>query len=246
MFFGGRKTEKPEKAVKPVEPQSPEERVASTAQQQRMNRPVDQTAMSERLLPLLTQRLGPTTVPSLTRPELAREIKNNLSDLLGPELERMTLLDQRNLVAMMADSILMPRLTEKVLPEIKYRLDPLTIASLDRAQLAKEVKSTMKELMISDVESLSVGSQEQLLNSIVDQMRNNADDELTVGAVLTPESLQRLAEEAGERSIVAQQTKAAMEQQIAEKIKARQSHGRQQNQCRVCQSQNPAGLAGAD
>ncbi len=223
MFFGGRKTEKPEKAVKPVEPQSPEERVASTAQQQRMNRPVDLAAMSERLLPLLTQRLGPTTVPSLTRPELAREIKNNLSDLLGPELERMTLLDQRNLVAMMADSILMPRLTEKVLPEIKYRLDPLTIASLDRAQLAKEVKSTMKELMISDVESLSVGSQEQLLNSIVDQMRTNADDELTVGAVLTPESLQRLAEEAGERSIVAQQTKAAMEQQIAEKIKAREA-----------------------
>lgn len=223
MFFGGRKTEKPEKAVKPVEPQSPEERVASTAQQQRMNRPVDLTAMSERLLPLLTQRLGPTTVPSLTRPELAREIKNNLSDLLGPELERMTLLDQRNLVAMMADSILMPRLTEKVLPEIKYRLDPLTIASLDRAQLAKEVKSTMKELMISDVESLSVGSQEQLLNSIVDQMRTNADDELTVGAVLTPESLQRLAEEAGERSIVAQQTKAAMEQQIAEKIRAREA-----------------------
>lgn len=223
MFFGGRKTEKPEKAVKPVEPQSPEERVASTAQQQRMNRPVDLAAMSERLLPLLTQRLGPTTVPSLTRPELAREIKNNLSDLLGPELERMTLLDQRNLVAMMADSILMPRLTEKVLPEIKYRLDPLTIASLDRAQLAKEVKSTMKELMISDVESLSVGSQEQLLNSIVDQMRTNADDELTVGAILTPESLQRLAEEAGERSIVAQQTKAAMEQQIAEKIKAREA-----------------------
>lgn len=223
MFFGGRKTEKPEKAAKPVEPQSPEERVASTAQQQRMNRPVDLAAMSERLLPLLTQRLGPTTVPSLTRPELAREIKNNLSDLLGPELERMTLLDQRNLVAMMADSILMPRLTEKVLPEVKYRLDPLTIASLDRAQLAKEVKATMKELMISDVESLSVGSQEQLLNSIVDQMRINADDELTVGSVLTPESLQRLAEEAGERSIVAQQTKAAMEQQIAEKIRAREA-----------------------
>jgi pilus assembly protein CpaF len=223
MFFGGRKPEKPEKAVKPAEPQSPEERAASAAQQQRMNRPVDLTAVSERLLPLLTQRLGPTTVPSLTRPELSREIKNNLSDLLGPELERMTLLDQRNLVAMMADRILMPRLTEKVLPEIKYRLDPLTIASLDRAQLAKEVKSTMKELMISDVESLSVGSQEQLLNSIVDQMKTNADSELTVGAVLTPESLQRLAEEAGERSIVAQQTKAAIEQQIAEKVKARES-----------------------
>jgi pilus assembly protein CpaF len=217
------KPEKPEKAAKPAEPQSPEERAASAAQQQRMNRPVDLTAVSERLLPLLTQRLGPTTVPSLTRPELSREIKNNLSDLLGPELERMTLLDQRNLVAMMADRILMPRLTEKVLPEIKYRLDPLTIASLDRAQLAKEVKSTMKELMISDVESLSVGSQEQLLNSIVDQMKTNADSELTVGAVLTPESLQRLAEEAGERSIVAQQTKAAIEQQIAEKVKARES-----------------------
>lgn len=224
MFFGGRKPEKPEKAViKPVEPQLADERVASAAQQQRANRPVDMVAMSERLLPLLTQRLGPTTVPSLTRSELAREIKNNLSDLLGPELERMTLLDQRNLVAMMADRILMPRLTEKVLPEIKYRLDPLTIASLDRAQLAKEVKSTMKELMNSDVESLSVGSQEQLLNNIVDQMKVNADSELAAGTVLAPESLQRLAEEAGERSIVAQQTKAAMEQQIAEKIKAREA-----------------------
>lgn len=228
MFFGGRKPDKNEKPDKPVEPGVAGAGAAAPAPAPRpatpgLGRPVDLASVSERILPLLTQRLGATTVASLTRPELAREIKNNMTELLGPELDRMTLLDQRNLVGMMADRIMMPRLAEKVLPEIKYRLDPLTIASLDRAQLAKEVKSTMKELMISDVDNLSAVSQEQLLNTIVDQMKSSSESELSVGAVLTPESLQRLAEEAGERAIVAQQTKAAMEQQIAEKTKARET-----------------------
>lgn len=230
MFFGGRKPDKAEKTGKPVDSDTPRSEEGVAAQPPRapassssFGKPVDLPMMSERILPLLTQRLGTTTVASLTRPELAREIKNNLSELLGPELERMTLLDQRNLVGILADRILMPRLAEKVMPEIKYRLDPLTIASLDRAQLAKEVKSTMKELMISDVDSLSVVNQEQLLNTIVDQMKLAADDELNAGVSMTPESLQRLAEEAGERSIVAQQTKIALEQQIAEKAKARES-----------------------
>jgi len=173
-------------------------------------------------MPSLRQSLGPTTVASLTRPELAREIKNNLSEILGAELERMTLLDQRNLVSLLADRILVPRIAEKVLPEVKYRLDPLTIASLDRAQLAREVKATMKDLMISEVQDLSAVNQEQLFSTLVDQMKQAAEDEIASAAVVTPESLQRLAEEAGERAIVAAQTKAAIEAQQAERVKARE------------------------
>ncbi len=207
MFFGGKK---PEKETPPPQ-QTRQQRAASAA-------PTDTTALADRLIPALRQRLGPTTVASLTRPEISREIKNNLASLLGPEIDRMTLLDQRQLITMMADRILVPTLAEKVLPEIKYRLDPLTIASLDRAQLAKEVKSTMKELMITEIEELSAANQQELLSTLVDQMQQAAEAEISAGSNVSPESLQRLAEEAGERAIIAQQTKVAMEQQQVERI----------------------------
>lgn len=206
MFFGGKKPEKESP------PQARQARPAGNSA------PTDTTALADKLIPALRQRLGPTTVASLTRPEISREIKNNLASLLGPEIDRMTLLDQRQLISMMADRILVPTLAEKVLPEIKYRLDPLTIASLDRAQLAKEVKSTMKELMITEIDELSTANQQELLSTLVDQMQQAAEAEITAGSNVSPESLQRLAEEAGERAIIAQQTKVAMEQQQVERI----------------------------
>jgi pilus assembly protein CpaF len=213
MFFGGRKPDKetppPAAQQRPAQP-----RPGSGA-------PADINTVAERILPALRQRLGPTTVSSLTRPELAREIKNNISHVVGPELDRMTLLDQRNLVGLLADRIILPTLAEKVLPEIKYRLDPLTIASLDRAQLAKEVKATMKDLMMSEIDELSASNQQELLSNIVDQMQLAAEQEVSAAPAVSPESLQRLAEEAGERAIIAQQTKAAIEQQQVEKIKAK-------------------------
>lgn len=225
MFFGGGR--KPDKGTStpPVSPfrdggagatapDAPRETVRSSGA-------TDLGTIVDRVLPSLRQALGPTTVASLTRPELAREIKNNLSELVGLELDRMTLLDQRNLVSLLADKILLPRLAEKVLPEVKYRLDPLTIASLDRAQLAREVKSTMKELMISEVQELSQFNQEQLLLSVVDQMKQAADEEVASNLVVTPEALQRLAEEAGERSIIAAQTRAALDAQKVERTKTR-------------------------
>ncbi len=213
MFFGGRKPDK-ESGDQPATPK-PAQRSAAPAAS------ADITAVAEKALPALRQRLGPTTVASLTRPELAREIKNSLSQLLGPELDRMTLLDQRNLVGILADRIIIPTLAEKVLPEIKYRLDPLTIASLDRAQLAKEVKATMKDLMISEIDELSLSNQQELLSNLVDQMQQAAEAEVLAGQQVSPESLQRLAEEAGERAIIAAQTKAAMEQQQVERIKSK-------------------------
>jgi len=210
-FFGGRKPEK--EAPQPQRPARP------PGGGNGGGGPTDLNTIAQKILPSLKQRLGPTTVSSLTRPELAREIKNNLPQLLGADVDRMTLLDQRNLVGLLADSIIVPTLAEKVLPEIKYRLDPLTIASLDRAQLAREVKATMKDLMLSEIDELSDSNQQELLSNIVDQMQQSAEQEVNSGAAVSPESLQRLAEEAGERAIIAQQTKAAMEQQQAEKVK---------------------------
>jgi len=213
VFFGGKKPDK-------ETPQPPQQ----GARQSRPTGgnggggPTDLSALAEKLIPVLRQRLGPTTVASLTRPELGREINNNLAALMGPDIDRLTLLDKRSLVGMMADRILVPTLAEKVLPEIKYRLDPLTIASLDRAQLAKEVKATMKELMINEIDELSAVNQQELLSTLVDQMQQAAEAEITAGAAVSPESLQRLAEEAGERAIIAQQTKVAMEQQQAERV----------------------------
>lgn len=210
-FFGGRKPDKEEatpqqQAPRPVRP-------AAAG-------PTDLEAIADRILPALRQPLGATTVASLSRPELAREIKNHIGSLLGAELDKMTLLDQRTLVGVLADRIIMPSLAEKVLPEIKYRLDPLTIASLDRAQLAKEVKATIKELMIGEIDDLSEANKQILFSDIVDQMQQSAEAEIAAGAsTASPESLQRLAEEAGERAIVAQQTKAALEQQIASRQK---------------------------
>jgi len=81
------------------------------------------------------------------------------------------------------------------------------------------VKATMKDLMLSEIDELSDSNQQELLSNIVDQMQQSAEQEVNSGAAVSPESLQRLAEEAGERAIIAQQTKAAMEQQQAEKVK---------------------------
>lgn len=217
MFFGGKKPEK--EAPQPA---------AQTANRQRPasgGGALDINALADKLLPALRQRLGPTTVASLTRPELGREINHNLAALMGPEVDRLTLLDKRSLAGVLADRILVPTLAEKVLPEIKYRLDPLTIASLDRAQLAKEVKSTMKELMITEIEELSAVNQQELLSTLVDQMQQSAESEISASANVSPESLQRLAEEAGERAIIAQQTKVAMEQQQVEKIVKKEESG---------------------
>lgn len=216
MFFGGRKPDKDTPA-----PAQPAAAPKPAAKSSGPGGPADLSAMVDKALPSLRQRLGPTTIASLTRPELAREIKNNLAQFLGSDLDRMTLLDQRNLVSLLADRIIIPSLAEKVLPEIKYRLDPLTIASLDRAQLAKEVKATMKDLMMSEIDELSLSNQQELLSNLVDQMQQAAEQEVTSGAAVSPESLQRLAEEAGERAIIAQQTKAAMEQQQVDRIKSK-------------------------
>lgn len=222
MFFGGRKTGKNDTTSSEMDsqPVSFQEEGAPSSSIDASSS--DLSALVDDVLPSLRQALGPTTVASLTRNELSREIKNNLSGLLGSELERMTLLDQRNLVSLLADKVMLPRLAEKVLPEVKYRLDPLTIASLDRAQLAREVRVTMKELMISEVQELSTANQEQLLQTVVDQMKQAADEEVSSNLMVTPESLQRLAEEAGERSIIAAQTKAAIDARKAEKVKERE------------------------
>ncbi len=213
MFFGGRKPDK-EKA-------SDDQQPTSTAAPTSRNGAVDITAIADKVMPSLRQTLGATTIASLTRPELAREIKARVGGILGDEIERLTLLDQRNLVSLLADRILVPSIADKVLPEIKYRLDALTIASLDRAQLAREVRATMKDLMLNEIEDLSADNQQELLSTLVDQMKAGLESEAAVESVVTPESLQRLAEEAGERAIIAAQTKAAIEEEkVAQQKKA--------------------------
>lgn len=209
MFFGGRKPDK-EKAS---DDQQPTSAPAPTAAPR--NGAVDITSIADKVMPSLRQTLGATTIASLTRPELAREIKARVSGILGDEIERLTLLDQRNLVSLLADRILVPSIADKVLPEIKYRLDALTIASLDRAQLAREVRATMKDLMLNEIEDLSSDNQQELLSTLVDQMKAGVESESAVDGGITPESLQRLAEEAGERAIIAAQTKAAIEEEKA-------------------------------
>ena len=226
MFFGGGR--KPEQISLDSQGDGPKDPFSAVQEQDskdghsgpRGASSSDFHSLVDRVLPSLRQALGPTTVASLTRSELSREIKNNITMLLGGELERMTLLDQRNLVSLLADKILLPRLAEKVIPEIKYRLDPLTIASLDRAQLAREVRTTMKDLMIAEVQELSASNREQLLDDVIAQMKLDADSEISAGIAITPEDLQRLAEEAGERSLQVAQEKAALEARKAEIAKA--------------------------
>jgi pilus assembly protein CpaF len=213
MFFGGRKPEHEKSNAQPE--------VSAAAEP--LARPVlaggaDIAIIADNIMPMLRQNLGATTIASLTRPELVSEIKARMADVMGAEIDRLTLLDQRNLVSLLADRILVPTIAEKVLPEIKYRLDALTIASLDRAQLAREVRSTMKELMMNEIDDFSSSNQQELLSTIVDRMKSEIEAQQ---AAITPESLQRLAEEAGERAIVAAQTKAAAEKlKVEAEIKA--------------------------
>lgn len=209
MFFGGRK---------PDQGKSEDLHQQSPAPVEQQTRPMlsggaDISVIADNIMPMLRQNLGATTIASLTRPELVHEIKSRVAGIVGEDLERLTLIDQRNLVSLLADRILVPTIAEKVLPEIKYRLDALTIASLDRAQLAREVRSTMKELMMNEIDDLSSPNQQELLSTIVDQMKSDVEAQQ---AAITPESLQRLAEEAGERAIIAAQTKAAAEKQKAD------------------------------
>lgn len=206
MFFGGRK---------PDQGKSEDLHQQTPAPVEQQTRPMlsggaDISVIADNIMPMLRQNLGATTIASLTRPELVHEIKSRVAGIVGEDLERLTLIDQRNLVSLLADRILVPTIAEKVLPEIKYRLDALTIASLDRAQLAREVRSTMKELMMNEIDDLSSPNQQELLSTIVDQMKSDVEAQQ---AAITPESLQRLAEEAGERAIIAAQTKAAAEKQ---------------------------------